>query len=319
MLIFSTKFVFGQCGNLITNPLPNSNSLLPPIVLNTNLYNVRVNFHFINKDDGTGNYSATNDPLPNDGFYGGNGFEFSNMLVKALNQNLDQNAGQNLNPSAPVIPIEHRFALAGVYFWNNTIEYLYNAHSISNLDALYTKYGKNTDQTINLFFVLSNDANPNTSVKGVANGFGGNRNMQTGWMRTYLEWRDKIHGNASWEYYQGIFLDIINHECGHCLNLYHTVVGENQNDDCADTPAPSNNPPNYCWCDVNCSNNLMDYNCLENALSVCQIEKIRNHILSNKYNMLTCYYGTSINLNLCGFSANNLYVARNINLNLGCT
>lgn len=116
MLIFSTKFVFGQCGNLITNPLPNSNSLLPPIVLNTNLYNVRVNFHFINKDDGTGNYSATNDPLPNDGFYGGNGFEFSNMLVKALNQNLDQNAGQNLNPSAPVIPIEHRFALAGVYF-----------------------------------------------------------------------------------------------------------------------------------------------------------------------------------------------------------
>ena len=63
----------------------------------------------------------------------------------------------------------------------------------------------------------------------------------------------------------------------------------------------------------------MDYNCLENALSVCQIEKIRNHILSNKYNMLTWYYGTSINLNLCGFSANNLYVARNINLNLGCT
>lgn len=319
MLIFSTKFVFGQCGNLITNPLPNSNSLLPPIVLNTNLYNVRVNFHFINKDDGTGNYSATNDPLPNDGFYGGNGFEFSNMLVKALNQNLDQNAGQNLNPSAPVIPIEHRFALAGVYFWNNTTEYLYDAWGrTGELTALHNKYSKNITQTINLYFVLSNDANPNTSVKGSAY-LGGGHNMQTGWMRTYLEWRDKIHGNASWEYYQGIFLDIINHECGHCLNLGHTVVVGSSDDGCVDTPPSSNSPPNHCWCDVNCSNNLMDYNCLENALSVCQIEKIRNQILSNKYNMLTCYYGTSINLNLCGFSTNNLYVARNISLNLGCT
>lgn len=319
MLIFSTKFVFGQCGNLITNPLPNSNSLLPPIVLNTNLYNVRVNFHFINKDDGTGNYSATNDPLPNDGFYGGNGFEFSNMLVKALNQNLDQNAVQNLNPSAPVIPIEHRFALAGVYFWNNTTEYLYDAWGrTGELTALHNKYSKNITQTINLYFVLSNDANPNTSVKGSAY-LGGGHNMQTGWMRTYLEWRDKIHGNASWEYYQGIFLDIINHECGHCLNLGHTVVVGSSDDGCVDTPPSSNSPPNHCWCDVNCSNNLMDYNCLENALSVCQIEKIRNHILSNKYNMLTCYYGTSINLNLCGFSTNNLYVARNISLNLGCT
>lgn len=319
MLIFSTKFVFGQCGNLITNPLPNSNSLLPPIVLNTNLYNVRVNFHFINKDDGTGNYSATNDPLPNDGFYGGNGFEFSNMLVKALNQNLDQNAVQNLNPSAPVIPIEHRFALAGVYFWNNTTEYLYDAWGrTGELTALHNKYSKNITQTINLYFVLSNDANPNTSVKGSAY-LGGGHNMQTGWMRTYLEWRDKIHGNASWEYYQGIFLDIINHECGHCLNLGHTVVVGSSDDGCVDTPPSSNSPPNHCWCDVNCSNNLMDYNCLENALSVCQIEKIRNQILSNKYNMLTCYYGTSINLNLCGFSTNNLYVARNISLNLGCT
>ncbi|MBK7140376.1 MAG: hypothetical protein IPH74_15765 [Bacteroidetes bacterium] len=53
---------------------------MPPIVLNTNLYNVRVNSHFINKDDGTNNYSATNDPLPNDGFVAGMDLNFQIYL-----------------------------------------------------------------------------------------------------------------------------------------------------------------------------------------------------------------------------------------------
>jgi hypothetical protein len=63
---------------------------------------------------------------------------------------------------------------------------------------------------------------------------------------------------------------ILNHEVGHFLGLQHAFYS----DGCDDTPEHGN----PCWnqtpeppCDTAASNNMMDYNALQNALSPCQI------------------------------------------------
>lgn len=67
------------------------------------------------------------------------------------------------------------------------------------------------------------------------------------------------------------------HEFGHCMGLYHTVgKGTPLNDHCDDTPTYPQNPG--CWNGDSCSNNLMDYNADQRALTACQLGRIHYHI-----------------------------------------
>ena len=69
---------------------------------------------------------------------------------------------------------------------------------------------------------------------------------------------------AAWE-----FAGLLNHELGHVLTLRHSWMGE---DGCDDTPHHEN-----CWSGTDehpCSNNLMDYNAHQAAVTPCQIKRM---------------------------------------------
>ncbi len=73
------------------------------------------------------------------------------------------------------------------------------------------------------------------------------------------------------------YAGLLNHELGHILGLRHTW---NLNDGCGDTPKNPN-----CWnqsaappCDRMYSNNLMDYNAHQSAITPCQIAKMHANI-----------------------------------------
>jgi len=79
-------------------------------------------------------------------------------------------------------------------------------------------------------------------------------------------------GNPAWEY-GGVLM----HELGHVLGLRHAW---NNNDGCEDTPRHSN-----CWsntgispCDQIESNNFMDYNPHQSAITPCQIIKMHSKL-----------------------------------------
>jgi hypothetical protein len=67
----------------------------------------------------------------------------------------------------------------------------------------------------------------------------------------------------------------IKHELGHCMGLQHSWIAD---DECDDTPPNPN-----CWDENQCqgipSNNMMDYNNSESALTQCQINKMHNTLL----------------------------------------
>lgn len=228
---------------------------------------IRVNYHFILKDDGTGNFNENGDGQGNGNQY--NGFVRSNEIIG--NANAELAAGTTMwLPSGTqnsVVPTRVRYILTGVYFHRDSK--LYNkSYSSSDIWSGHIKYDINADNTVNVYDTKL------TNASGVAT-FNANQFDYTVFCdnyAVYLQYPEWFAHPA----------ELLNHEIGHILSLDHTYESPDK-DGCLDTPPNPN-----CWaypgaspCDVwaNISNNIMDYTqWYPHVYSPCQVTRIQNYL-----------------------------------------
>ena len=240
---------------------------------------VIINIHFMRKSDGIGSFEEEE------------GIAYAKNIVYHANQSLLNNKPMNLpiGNSTPNLETRYQYFLTGdsrdgsdkgIYFHNDDALYSYDNKNKgmknNNLFSLahFEKYKVNADKVLNIFFLKHpKDSLQSKSYTLSANGVGTSQ-----WAKivgAFAYSRDSIIAEDGKLIPRGTWFmaSLLNHEIGHSLGLWHTW---NINDGCEDTPQ---NPG--CWnigpppCDKAVSNNMMDYNACQCALTPCQIGKIQ--------------------------------------------
>ncbi len=260
---------------------------------------VRVNFHFMQLSDGTGNFTEYTD---GDGRYY-TGYQYARDHVAIMNNICGQNQQLNL-PIGNNLPIKAKnlkFVLDAVYFVPNSNSYLYGQQN-------YTLNGKDKQNVLNIFI-----------SHGTGSTFGAAYDLTTNPSNNKYTTL-----NAYWFNYKKSMNDYGNpndwarsvttsHELLHLLTLSHTVYEGGGNpcnngctvfntfcpdDGCLDTPTATevmqlNNCQGSPSCDWGvsgfyCSNNHMDYKG-DFALSPCQIDRVHAALEGGLKQFLSCY------------------------------
>ncbi len=221
----------------------------------------------------------------------------------------------------PAIATKYEYVLNAVYFIKNTADYdsAYNFPPM-NPYYLWSKYSNQTN-AINLFFTATYS---NYGGSGMAD-LGG---LDAAFYQHYANYAAAVQ-NGNW-WYNTFTTRVINHEVGHTLSLEHTLLTGNGrccdgthasycDDGCDDTPTwqylhSIGNPDPCAWNASYGSNNIMDYDADNDALSPCQINTVHTHIFNNKMNMLLCKT-LGADLNVTSFSDNQvLFSGQNVTI-----
>ena len=244
---------------------------------------VRVNVHFVQDENGGNNFGPVDDPATS---LDENGYRWAQGMLWAANWpgGWSQNVRMHLllGNQTPVWPKRIQLVLSGVYFDRvpNGGAYQYGP---ANLQGLYNQFGRDKGEVINIFVM---DRFTPGSTGGKASDIGPSPDSSyctivSPWYGAHLS-----TPIGAWAY-----ANITNHEIGHLLDLYHTWPGLGvptyDADACPDTPAHPN-----CWnsnllCpfgpyrDALGSNNLMDYNTDQIALTPCQLARIDKRLSSD--------------------------------------
>lgn len=213
------------------------------------------------------------DSLGKNNFEKEEGKKFMKYLISDANKKLRDNRKMNLplgNETA-VLPLGYQYKIVpgtdqkgddGYYFHNDQELYWFcnKGKNRNNYDRdVVRKYALGNDSLLNVF-VMPHHPDSIASKTYKAHGTGialGNALKVSG-----------LYANKENKFWS--FSTLLNHEVGHVLGLRHAWTA---NDGCDDTPKNPN-----CWdefgpppCDKGASNNLMDYNNSQAAITPCQI------------------------------------------------
>ena len=228
---------------------------------------IRVNFHYMNNSDSTVNFRLDRAK------------KYTKDLLFYCHEKLEKNKRVNLplGHNMPVLPFRYRYELTasegyesnnGVYVHNDDdLYYFLFKGKNQNLGkrTVYEKYAIGEDSILNIFMQPHHPDSVGTPTYGK----GGSKGVALGsFVKISGMHRDKFNPWAN----KGNF----NHEVGHIFGLGHAW----RNDGCDDTPVHKND----CFakstkgtkCDSLWSNNMMDYNTTQDALSPCQIGRVHS-------------------------------------------
>jgi hypothetical protein len=227
---------------------------------------IRVNVHFTDVGDGVHNLNEAQ------------ARQFTHEMLEKCNARLKQNSKMHLplRNETPVLPVPWYYVLTpdpnipghdGIYFDHDTALYYYRHGKNTNRTSrdVINKFAVNPDSVINIFLMPHHpDSVRSATYRAVGTGI---------MLGSSLKIAQVFKPGLSPESCVGL----LNHEIGHGLGLSHTWGG---NDGCDDTPNHTN-----CWyytdtppCDSLVSNNMMDYNAWQIAVTPCQIGRVMRNI-----------------------------------------
>ncbi len=245
---------------------------------------IRVNFHIMQKSDGTGSFNEAQ------------GIQYCHELVDRVNFRYSNNLPMNLpaGNNTPVLPTRIRIVLSNDAGTGKEAIYFHPDDSlcyfIKNLKkgpfaltdkGIFDKYAIGNDSIINIFLLEhfpDSLASPTYGTMSNGISYGNNIKLAGSYYNRYTD----FPGDNGTTFNKGadFYAKLICHEIGHSLGINHTW---NWDDGCEDTPKNDG-----CWsatgvppCDGLTTNNVMDYNWSQQAFTPCQIGRMHYNLSSN--------------------------------------
>ncbi|MFZ4454761.1 MAG: hypothetical protein ACOYOT_00920 [Bacteroidales bacterium] len=216
---------------------------------NSEIIYVKLNLHIMQKSDGSNNFQDNSTHRA-----------YILSIIQGLNEiysNIQQPRWNGLKNDPYIIDSKIRFVVDGLFFHKDdvaNIEYPY--------EYCYNTYAVNTNSSINVFFCELQNYH---YLAGRGQGLLGEN---SNYARLFSHYYDYINNP---NHTPAIDAELIAHELGHCLGLFHT----RQPDELSDTYYPDQNYFCDCLSVANCSNNLMSASNSNRYISPMQMGKMR--------------------------------------------